>query len=283
MAWDPGPLAGEETAPRGPATDGRYAVPRDPERQPGVAPPDTDRCPSRGRGGSALSIVRSRGIGIRESGVWSAQVVSRTRWLGGHPGLGPRAPSRSGAVVSAHETAWLDEPAARSLVQRAERGSAIDRQHGGAFGADSPKRKARNGGAAHRYPLVVSRSSRTPVAHVVPPRARTSSGRVGWTETAEMLSGDGSSRWTARCSLPLWVHRAPHRVQNAGRRALTTMTTRADSQTGHLAWRPPVALPDSWGSEGRVAAGLPSAGRCANHRPIGLCGECSGRDTANGR
>jgi hypothetical protein len=146
-------------------------------------------------------------------------------------------------------------------VQRAERGPVIDRQHGGAFGTDSPRRKARKRGAAHGDPLVVSRSSCAAVAHEVQPPARTFSGRVGWTETAEMLRGDGSSRWTARCSLPLWVHRAPHRVQNAGRCGLTTMTTRDDSQTGHLGMAAsPIALPDSWGVRDEWLR--------ARHRPV---------------
>jgi hypothetical protein len=127
-------------------------------------------------------------------------------------------------AASAHETAGRDERAAKPLVQRAERGSVVDRQHGGAFAADAPWGKTSHGGPAQRDQLVIC-SSGAPVAHGVPRTPTMLSGGAGWIETAEMLSGERSSRWTARCSPSSWVHRAPHRLQKAGRRALTAMTT----------------------------------------------------------
>ena len=54
----------------------------------------------------------------------------------------------------------------------------------------------------------------------------------------DALTTSSRPRLTARCSLPSWIHLAPHAVQNALRWGLTTMTIRGDSHTGHRAISP---------------------------------------------
>jgi hypothetical protein len=111
----------------------------------------------------------------------------------------------------------LDHPGAKRLVQRAEGGSVIDRENGGAslFGANPLGREAPKRGAAHGHQLVVCVSSRSTLAHMGLLRETTSTDRAGWTETDEMLTEDESRRCTALCSLPSWIHLASHRVQEA--------------------------------------------------------------------
>jgi hypothetical protein len=80
-----------------------------------------------------------------------------------------------------------------------------------------------------------------------------------------MLREDESRRWTALCSLPSWIHRAPQRSHEALGQGLMTITICNESHTGHRCIATSLGSPRFVGSEGRMAGDAIDRSLVANH------------------